>query len=348
MRSLSSSEEQEVLDVPTTRRPRRCVEQPVNYYKEQYDLDDDEEEAGDGEQDQEANGNNNNGDDEWKEPVPKRKRRKRLDDEEEEGEWEDNDEEETHDPDDDWSAAESNENDDEELEADSEPEEEEHPKKRSSKRAKLSDYERLRLKNVERNKERLKSLGLLDETKKKRTKRSRSPKPVDSNGAAAATTAAEPERKSGRSKKQVNYNEEEDVTLSDEEEEGVEESNEESQDKDYDGLDIPTDFEPTIGMKIEKDFGGTMYYGHVSSGPETITSDKGQTSLEWTILYDDGDQEDMNKQEIYQYHIKNNSDSSRIEEKKDEDPSNVEDDVDVSSARDESVATRTGLALGVE
>ena len=66
---------------------------------------------------------------------------------------------------------------------------------------------------------------------------------------------------------------------------------------------IPTEFQPTIGMRIRKKFEDGKYYtGTVKSGPQWVVN-KGKQSLEYLIIFDDGDKEDMARRDVFRYRI---------------------------------------------
>ena len=59
-----------------------------------------------------------------------------------------------------------------------------------------------------------------------------------------------------------------------------------------------TDYVPTIGMKITKDFGSKGFFeGEVTSGPHSCTV-KGDAIVVWKVRYEDGDREEMTASEI--------------------------------------------------
>ena len=45
-----------------------------------------------------------------------------------------------------------------------------------------------------------------------------------------------------------------------------------------------------------------MYFGKVESGPISVKDDTGKIVLAWEVLYDDGDKEEMNIEELLNYH----------------------------------------------
>jgi len=54
-----------------------------------------------------------------------------------------------------------------------------------------------------------------------------------------------------------------------------------------------TDYVPTIGTKINKDFGSKGFFeGEVVSGPHNVTV-KGDNVVVWKVRYGDGDREEM-------------------------------------------------------
>ena len=58
-------------------------------------------------------------------------------------------------------------------------------------------------------------------------------------------------------------------------------------------------FEPTIGMRVQKIFDGVFFYGTVMKDAEPIDHQGGQC-LMWHVVYDDGDAEDMDREELSQ------------------------------------------------
>jgi len=63
-------------------------------------------------------------------------------------------------------------------------------------------------------------------------------------------------------------------------------------------VEFATDYVPTIGTKISKDFGSKGYFeGEVVSGPHNITA-KGDNMVVWKVRYGDGDREEMTASEI--------------------------------------------------
>jgi len=59
-----------------------------------------------------------------------------------------------------------------------------------------------------------------------------------------------------------------------------------------------TDYVPTIGTKISKDFGSKGYFeGEVVSGPHNVTVE-GDNMVVWKVQYKDGDREEMTASEI--------------------------------------------------
>lgn len=65
-------------------------------------------------------------------------------------------------------------------------------------------------------------------------------------------------------------------------------------------------FTPRIGLRIQKYFDGDLYQGTIDSGPEEVKLPNGEKSLEWTVLFDDGDKADMGRQELYECRILEN------------------------------------------
>ncbi|CAB9507585.1 expressed unknown protein [Seminavis robusta] len=63
--------------------------------------------------------------------------------------------------------------------------------------------------------------------------------------------------------------------------------------------------EPIIGLTISKLFDDGKYYsGEVKKGPEEVKNkETGDTNLEWQILYEDGEKEDLSKEEILKWAI---------------------------------------------
>jgi len=57
-------------------------------------------------------------------------------------------------------------------------------------------------------------------------------------------------------------------------------------------VEFGTDYMPTIGTKISKDFGSKGYFeGEVVLGPHNVTV-KGDNMVVWKVLYEDGDREE--------------------------------------------------------
>jgi hypothetical protein len=58
-------------------------------------------------------------------------------------------------------------------------------------------------------------------------------------------------------------------------------------------------FEPTIGMRVQKIFDEAFFYGTVTKDAEPIDH-QGEQVLMWHVVYDDGDAEDMDREELFQ------------------------------------------------
>ena len=273
------------------RRSRRAIAQPRNYdeSKDNDNFDYGEEIMEEDLDDDKSNASNEKGDDDddYIEPSTKRKRpRSRMWEDDENGDG-------VHDRDDDWSVG------SEEEDVEDEEEDDEHLKRRRTKREKavpVSEYEKKRLKNVERNEQRLRALGLLGEVCNENTdgaKKKKKPKK-------SSNEQRQPERKSDRSRKAVSYAEEEVPSASDiEKEVDKAETAEDDISPSIDALPTLKDFKPFKGMRIQKDFDGILYGGKVGKGP-TKVKDNGGVTLEWNVLFDDGDREDMDREELYQ------------------------------------------------
>jgi len=281
----SSSSEEEELNARV--RSKRAISNVKSYYPEEnqkdYYWDDEIEDDGVKNEEYTNREDEEESDDEY---IQMNKKKKIKYDE---------DSDEHHNSDDDWSEPSS----EDESEEDVEDFEDDPGEKRIIQP--LSDYEKLRQKNVERNNERLKSLGLLgneqgkiDHINNKNSKKKRKKERYDID---------DPKRKSDRSTKKVNYIEEEIPEASDIEALYSDEESKESKDEveQKPGTTSFEDFRPAIGNRIKKDFDGTIYIGKVVSGPRAVRIDSKstETSLQWGILYDDGDEEDMDKEEIY-------------------------------------------------
>ena len=63
-------------------------------------------------------------------------------------------------------------------------------------------------------------------------------------------------------------------------------------------VEFGTDYVPTIGTKISKDFGSKGHFkGEVVSGPHNVTTE-GDNMVVWKVLYKDGNREEMTALEI--------------------------------------------------
>ena len=63
-----------------------------------------------------------------------------------------------------------------------------------------------------------------------------------------------------------------------------------------------SDFKPYIFIPINKKFNdGNIYHGEVKSGPFTVWDETGCEEQAWTVVYDNGESEDLNKEELYEY-----------------------------------------------
>jgi len=63
-------------------------------------------------------------------------------------------------------------------------------------------------------------------------------------------------------------------------------------------VEFGTDYAPTIGTKISKDFGSKGHFeGEVVSGPHNVTVE-GDNMVVWKVQYEDGDRKEMTASEI--------------------------------------------------
>ena len=60
-------------------------------------------------------------------------------------------------------------------------------------------------------------------------------------------------------------------------------------------------FKPQKGMRVQKEFGGVLYGGQLLDDEPTLVKDDdtGIVSMEWNVLFDDGDREDMSLEELW-------------------------------------------------
>ena len=326
-----SSMANEIIIEPSQQlcRPKRSVHAPFHYYKDDNEKDDQEQDDDDDDDDDEEE---HGPDEDWKEEAPKlttkmthlRKRRRTAS----------NDDEDEDEDDDRWceSSSSSSRRSDRDNNTTIDDDDDDDDEEETPTILPQSEYEAKRLERVQRNNERLAQLGLLEN--KRIIIISKPPKRQRPTVAAVPTRSSAPRSSRNTS---IQYTEgplpsmsNDEVSSSSVEEEEEEEEEGSSLEEEQGEVEcnqkepntiVPDDdFTPQIGLRIQKDFDGILYQGRVTRGPYKLKLPNGQTSLEWRVEFDDGDEEDMNQQELYECLIVKEEDNNKQEPPNDFEP----------------------------